>query len=304
MSLSHHLLEPGDHGRLGFHPGCPVCRRERLAGVLAVESVVSRRVSAALAAGLLAFSAGAPGAAVAVEPDTDREGEVPPEVKSPNDLVGGDDDDDPGGEDTDTPSDDDPGEPPAAPGGDENGGPVAQPPALVREPLVEEPTPHPPSTTPATPGAKPGPNAQAAPAPSRSPEGSPESAQPKSPAKAKQHRRGPSQPARQVAPTPPTPTAAPTPAPAPVKQLQSARPPTASTAGAEARGPAAVARGGQTYEVKSGDSLWSIAQGVLGAKASLAQIAREVRRLWQLNADTIGTGDPDLIMPGQRLRLR
>ena len=33
MSLSHHLLEPGDHGRLGFHPGCPVCRRERLVDV-------------------------------------------------------------------------------------------------------------------------------------------------------------------------------------------------------------------------------------------------------------------------------
>lgn len=304
MSLSHHLLESGDHDRLGFHSGCPVCRRERLAGLLSVESVLSRRVSAALAAGLLAFSAGAPVAAVAVEPDTDREGEVPPQVENPNDLVGGDDDDDPGGDDTDTPSDDDPGEPPATPGGEENGGPVAQPPALVREPLVEEPTPQPPSTTPATPGAQPRPNEEAAPAPPRSPEASPRSAQPKNPAKTKQHRRGPSQPARQVARTPPTPSSVPTPAAAPVEQSQSAAARTASPAGAEAGAPAAVARSARTYVVRSGDNLWSIARGLLGVEASPAKIAGEVHRLWRLNAERIGTGDPDLIMVGQTLRLR
>jgi nucleoid-associated protein YgaU len=68
-SLTAHLLEPGDHGRLGFHPNCPVCRRERLFGSLSSEPVVSRRVQAALAAGVLALSAAAPGAVAASGPD-------------------------------------------------------------------------------------------------------------------------------------------------------------------------------------------------------------------------------------------
>jgi nucleoid-associated protein YgaU len=68
-SLTAHLLEPGDHGRLGFHPRCPVCRRERLIRRLSSEPVVSRRVQAALAAGVLALSAAAPGAVAASGPD-------------------------------------------------------------------------------------------------------------------------------------------------------------------------------------------------------------------------------------------
>jgi nucleoid-associated protein YgaU len=55
--------------------------------------------------------------------------------------------------------------------------------------------------------------------------------------------------------------------------------------------------------VKAGQSLWLIAESVLGDGASDAQIATEVERLWQLNAERIGTGDPDLIYPGQELRL-
>ena len=42
-SLSRHLREAGDHGRLGFHPACPVCCDERLAGTLPVDTIVSRR---------------------------------------------------------------------------------------------------------------------------------------------------------------------------------------------------------------------------------------------------------------------
>ncbi len=38
-------------------------------------------------------------------------------------------------------------------------------------------------------------------------------------------------------------------------------------------------------------------------QAGDAQVAVEVERLWQLNADRIGTGNPDLIYPGQELRL-
>ena len=41
----------------------------------------------------------------------------------------------------------------------------------------------------------------------------------------------------------------------------------------------------------------------LGDGASDAQIAATVHDLWELNADVIGTGDPDLILPGQRLKM-
>jgi len=40
-----------------------------------------------------------------------------------------------------------------------------------------------------------------------------------------------------------------------------------------------------------------------GRDASPAEIARIVNRLWTLNADRIGTGDPDLVMAGTTLRL-
>jgi nucleoid-associated protein YgaU len=56
--------------------------------------------------------------------------------------------------------------------------------------------------------------------------------------------------------------------------------------------------------VQAGESLWSIARDRLGGGASVAEISAEVKRIWDLNADSIGTGDPDLLMAGQRLRLR
>ena len=56
--------------------------------------------------------------------------------------------------------------------------------------------------------------------------------------------------------------------------------------------------------VQPGDSLWSIAKRLLGPDASPAQIARKVSRLWDLNDDRIGTGRPDLILVGTKLRLR
>jgi hypothetical protein len=56
--------------------------------------------------------------------------------------------------------------------------------------------------------------------------------------------------------------------------------------------------------VRTGQSLWVIAQGLVARPASIAEIAFEVEHLWQLNRARIGTGDPDLIYPGLRLRLR
>jgi len=62
--------------------------------------------------------------------------------------------------------------------------------------------------------------------------------------------------------------------------------------------------GGSTRVVQPGQSLWAIAQGLFGGPASIAQVALQVDRLWQLNADRIGSGNPDLIFPGLRLRLK
>ena len=64
-------------------------------------------------------------------------------------------------------------------------------------------------------------------------------------------------------------------------------------------------RAGQegSYTVRRGDSLWAIARDRLGDGASNAQISREVQRLWNMNHARIGTGDPNLIFPGQQLRM-
>ena len=44
-SLRAHLRQPEHHARLPFHPDCPVCRSERLAGVLPSDRLISRPVS-------------------------------------------------------------------------------------------------------------------------------------------------------------------------------------------------------------------------------------------------------------------
>jgi nucleoid-associated protein YgaU len=88
------------------------------------------------------------------------------------------------------------------------------------------------------------------------------------------------------------------PAPAP----QPAPPTTASVS--QPTEPPAGPINGPSYTVRVGDSLWSIARRLLGPDASAGRIAREVNRLWQLNEDRIGTGNPSLIHVGTVLRLR
>jgi nucleoid-associated protein YgaU len=99
--LSAHLRQTEGHTRLPFHPACPICRRERLAGDLPSDALVSPRTQAAIAAGLLAFSSVAPGA-VAAETDQTSEGTAVPEQ-----VAGGDGAQspgfDPGGESVDLP---------------------------------------------------------------------------------------------------------------------------------------------------------------------------------------------------------
>lgn len=82
-----------------------------------------------------------------------------------------------------------------------------------------------------------------------------------------------------------------------------------SGAGREKKGragdkPAGGRNSASTYVVEPGQSLWMIAQRLSAEPASIAQIAFEVGRLWQLNTERIGTGNPDLIFPGQQLRLK
>ena len=58
-----------------------------------------------------------------------------------------------------------------------------------------------------------------------------------------------------------------------------------------------------TYTVRPGDSLWRIAERRLGQRASTTATAEEVTRLWRINQQRIGTGNPDLIFPGQTLQM-
>ena len=81
-------------------------------------------------------------------------------------------------------------------------------------------------------------------------------------------------------------------------------------AGATATGSAAKRRSSRrqtepsdTYRVRPGDSLWRIAERRLGPSATATETAQEVTRLWELNRQRIGTGNPDLILPGQTLRM-
>lgn len=61
--------------------------------------------------------------------------------------------------------------------------------------------------------------------------------------------------------------------------------------------------GKDSYVVRPGDCLWHIAAALLPAGADTEAIEGEVRRLWVLNEDRIGTGDPSLIYAGTTLRL-
>ena len=344
-SLTAHLLETGDHGRLGFHPSCPVCRQERLLGSLTSESVISRRVQAALASGVLAFSAAAPGAAVAADPDRQQEGVAEPEAPSGGDVDAPDFD--PGGE-TALPFEvAPPTNSPGTGGGSEDTGdgppvdsePVDDPDArlLATEPETQTPpaevdAPVPPADTapvaPAPPPPAPGPvptgappadpNTPAAPSVPHAVLPSERDSSDSESGRARELKGSPVSDGRSpirsgTAPpaTPPSPPAIGIPPQSPASETPvAALPPTEPVALVQASAPPArntqppLVENARTHVVQPGDSLWSIARRLLGRDASAAQIAREVNRLWELNKDRIGTGNPDLLRVGTKLSLR
>lgn len=104
--------------------------------------------------------------------------------------------------------------------------------------------------------------------------------------------------ARDAAPDPGTPDGLPYPDRA---TGPAATPPSGGTgSGAAAAG--SVTAAPATVVVRPGDSLWRIAAGLRGPDAPDADVAAVVVRLHALNRAEIGP-DPDLIQPGQRLRL-
>jgi nucleoid-associated protein YgaU len=64
--------------------------------------------------------------------------------------------------------------------------------------------------------------------------------------------------------------------------------------------PAATAPATQTYVVRPGDCLWSIARDHLTPAASDNDVALEWPRLYAANRARIGP-DPNLVLPGERL---
>jgi hypothetical protein len=332
-SLTRHLRSSGDHGRLAFHPECPVCCRERLVGAIPADALVSRRTQALFAAGVLALSTTTPTAVLAAEPDQEQEGTSAPEPATNGDP-GSDPEFDPGGDSTELPfdvaaapdaqsapgleeedsialeqepatNDDaplaDPGDGTSTPDAAHQQAPPTTDPAAA-PPVADAPVPQTPSAPPIVAAPK---TPTTTPTPSDRDAAAPTEARERETTRKKRSRTdttGPSQTDPAAPAPPPEPVYSPTGTSASttvqVAQTQQANQLAAVT---HVR---AAQRGDRFHVVKRGESLWSIARDLLGDEASVARIAREVNRLWKLNGDRIGTGDRDLLNVGTRLALR
>jgi hypothetical protein len=330
-SLAAHLREPDAHDRLPFHPSCPICRQTRLTGHMPADALVSPRTQALVAAGVLAMStAGPAAAALAAEQDQQQDGTASVGQTGASDPADNPDFD-PGGDGTDLPQTAPPvpqTQAPADPGNDDTA-PVDQPSATnPDDPVVDsgdgsdttatstQPTqppsdsPSPSTTATATTTTPAAPSETTTPAPSPPASATPTTAPsaPAAPAPRAVSRASHSSSARHrshhpstTTPTATSPTYSPPAAVTPVAETTTAAPVTTVQAGAGGRH---AKPGDRTHSVLPGESLWTIATDLLGSDASTAGVAREVHRLWQLNKERIGTGDPDLLMIGTKLELR
>jgi hypothetical protein len=263
-NLTQHLTSISPDLRSGFSPG--------------------RRLLALMLCSMLVIGSVFPGVALAGEPDSEGEGTAPPvEVPVPPDF-------DPGGEETGLE------ETPASGGAEEEGGAVeGEPEVDIAAPSPEEVTA---AATEAPIEAVP-PQPAPAPAPVQQQASEPAAAEPvanQSIVAPKQERVERSTASEGTASGEAPPPAEPAEQEVPMPSPQ----PVASTP----PDPARTLTGKDIYVVRPGDCLWHIAASLLPGDAGTEAVASEVARLWQLNEDRIGTGDPNLIYAGTELRLR
>jgi len=250
-----------------------------------------RRLVALILCALLVLSSIAPGIAVARESDSEGEGTGSPTVE----LLPVPPDFDPGGEETGLT------EPPVT--GEEEVGAV-EPEAEVDievPPSEEATTVTPPPAEPAPPPV-PAPEAATPPAYEPAPQQEPETTDEPAPVENETISAPPpkaSTASTQAAPE----SAVPSESPAPAEPEQEEAPTGPQRVLAPAPDPGRHLSGKNSYVVRPGDCLWQIAAALLPPGAGNTAIEEEVARLWRLNADQIGTGDPNLVYAGTTLRL-
>jgi hypothetical protein len=246
-----------------------------------------RRLLALVLCSMLVIGSVFPGVVLAGEADSEGEGSSPSiELPEPTDF-------DPGGEETGLE------EVPATGGGEEGS-------AVELEPEVDTEVPPPGEVPGSASEAAVEPPPVAVPAPTPSPEYETEtqtaaSAEARAEPIANQPITAPKQKSADRHSASESATPAPAPPAEPVEQETPPSPQPVAVPPADAGRDFA---GKGAYVVRSGDCLWEIATGQLPADSRLEAIAREVARIWQLNEDRIGTGDPNLIYAGTTLRLR
>lgn len=340
--LSAHLKSGAAHSYLPFHPACPLCKDERLVGTLGREVQTPRRVAVGVVAASLIASTGVPTASLAAGPVADpaqsAEGDSESEGTSGADAPGQDEDspaNDIGGPDADVVDENspplvDPGDNSNPDEGENENGPLETAPPQDA-PYPSEQQSGPPETGPPT--SRPAPRqddpdavlptdddrdpqggAGKQPTDDAAPQGKPDRSSDARPKRGSGTRRRGSPPTHRRGASPKRLGYPADPAggrPTEGEPTGSLGPPRASEVqGSHEARPqrAAASRGGKrggrrTHVVRRGESLWSIATAQLGGQPGPARVAEEVQRLWSMNAEIIGTGDPDLLLVGQEIRL-
>jgi hypothetical protein len=285
---------------------------DRLSVAMALEPLFSRRVRALLATGVLALSGGAAATSVASETESQQEG-VSTQPTAPPEDVGGGSEGSGSADDTALPVDLDPvlgdpapvgdvpldvGAPEAVPpgtspdlgGADDLGSLEAQPRAGAPEGLAPG---EPEGGLPQVPGLD-------APAATPAPPVNPGRRGDRALVVGNRTRRGP-QTLKVTKPAPRISVESAGDASA-VSGVEAVVQTAAEPAPVAASAPLDL-KGRRFHVVQRGESLWAIASARLDQQASAGAVAREVRRLWRLNRARIGTGDPDVLPVGVRLRL-